>query len=92
MQIFTNHKKGENQFMKKHIKWTAALSTAAVMTALTPSFTAPAMAQTVGWVQENGIWMFYDEDGYSVTDTWKKHDGQWYYLDEIGRASCRERV
>ena len=52
--------------MKKHIKWTAALSTAAVMTALTPSFTAPAMAQTVGWVQENGIWMFYDEDGYSV--------------------------
>ncbi len=92
MQIFTNHKKGENQFMKKHIKWTAALSTAAVITALTPSFTAPAMAQTVGWVQENGIWMFYDEDGYSVTDTWKKHDGQWYYLDEDGELSFNRQI
>ncbi len=87
MRIFTNHKKGENQFMKKQIKWTAALSTAAFMTALTPSFSAPAMAQASGWVQENGIWMFYDEDGYSVTDTWKKHDGHWYYLDEDGELS-----
>ncbi len=92
MQIFTNHKKGENQIMKKQIKWTAALSTAALMTALTPSLSAPAMAQATGWVQENGIWMFYDEDGYSVTDTWKKQDGQWYYLDEDGQLSFNRQI
>ena len=57
--------------MKKQIKWTAVLSTAAFMTALAPSFQAPVMAQPTGWTEDNGIWMFYDEDGYSVTDTWK---------------------
>ena len=60
--------------MKKQIKWTAVLSTAAFMTALAPSFQAPVMAQPTGWTEDNGIWMFYDEDGYSVTDTWKKQD------------------
>jgi len=92
MRIFAKHKKGENQFMKKQIKWTAALSTAAFMTALTPSFSAPAMAQPAGWIQENNIWMFYDEDGYAVTDTWKKHDGHWYYLDENGELSFNRQV
>lgn len=78
--------------MKKQLKWTAALSTAAIMTALTPSFSIPVMAQASGWVQENGVWMFYDEDGFTVTDTWKKHDGQWYYLDEDGELSFSRQV
>ncbi len=51
MRIFTNQKKGENQFMKKQIKWTAVLSAAAIMTALTPMVSAPVMAQTTGWVE-----------------------------------------
>lgn len=78
--------------MKKQIKWTAALSTAAIMTALTPAFSAPVMAQSSGWVQENDTWMFYDEDGYSVTDTWKKQDGQWYYLNEDGELSLNQQI
>jgi len=93
MQIFTNQQKGENQFMKKQIKWTAALSTAAIMTALTPSFMVPAMAQTTtGWVEENGTWMFYDTDGYYLTDTWKKQDGEWFYLDENGQLAFDRQI
>lgn len=78
--------------MKKQIKWTAALSAAAVMTALAPAFSAPALAQPSGWVEENGSWMFYDTDGYVVTDTWKKHDNQWYYLDEDGNLSLDRQI
>lgn len=78
--------------MKKQIKWTAVLSTAAFMTALAPSFQAPVMAQPTGWTEDNGIWMFYDEDGYSVTDTWKKQDGNWYYLDEDGQLSFNRQI
>ena len=63
MQIFTNHKKGENQIMKKQIKWTAALSTAAIMTALIPGVCVPAMAaETTGWIQ-------LMEPGCSMTQT-----------------------
>jgi len=78
--------------MKKQIKWTAALSTAAIMAVLTPVVSAPAMAQSAGWMQENGTWMFYDEDGYAVTDTWKKQDGTWYYLDENGQLSFDRQI
>ena len=93
MQIFTNQQKGENQIMRKQIKWTAALSTAVIMTALTPSFITPAMAQTLtGWVEENGGWMFYDTDGYYLTDTWKKQSGEWFYLDENGQLAFDRQI
>ena len=92
MRIFTNHKKGENQFMKKQIKWTAVLSAAAIMTALTPMVSAPVMAQTTGWVEEEGNWMFYDKDGYHLTDSWKKHEGDWFYLDGNGHLTFDRQV
>ncbi len=92
MRIFTNHKKGENQFMKKQIKWTAVLSTAAFMTVLTPMVSAPVMAQTTGWVEQDGVWMFYDTDGFAITDSWKKQDGQWYYLDEDGQLAFDRQI
>lgn len=92
MRIFTNKQKGENQFMKRQIKWTAAISTAAMMTALAPTLTAPVMAQTTGWVEQDGSWMYYDTDGYRMTDSWKKHDGQWYYLDEDGMLSFDRQI
>ena len=93
MRIFTNHKKGENQIMKKQIKWTAALSTAAIMTALIPGVCVPAMAaETTGWIQADGTWMFYDSDGYALTDSWQKQDGNWYYLDEDGMLSFDRQI
>lgn len=78
--------------MKRQIKWTAALSTAAIMTALTPTIASPVMAQTAGWTQQDGIWMFYDKDGYYLTDSWKKHDGEWFYLDENGHMAVDKQV
>ncbi len=45
-----------------------------------------------GWVEENGSWKFYDNDGYSLTDSWKKVDGLWYYLDEEGQVAFNRQI
>lgn len=81
--------------MKKEFKFLAVLSTAAVMTAVTPSFvsTFPGLAPTAlaaskaGWVEEDGELRYRDSDGYYLTDSWKKKDNEWYYLDEEGYVS-----
>jgi len=78
--------------MKKQIKLTAVLSTAAFLTALAPAYSFPALAQTTGWVEENGDWKFYDSDGYQLTDTWKKQDGSWFYLDEDGNIAFNQQI
>ena len=78
--------------MKKQIQFLAVLSTAAVMTAVTPEiFTMiPGLTQTAfaaskaGWVEEDGELRYLDGDGYPLTDTWKKKDNNWYYLNEDG--------
>lgn len=81
--------------MNKHFKLMAVLSTAAVMTAVTPDFAAsiPGFAQTAfaavkaGWTEEDGELRYRDSDGYYLTDSWKKRDGEWYYLNEEGCVS-----
>ena len=81
--------------MKKEFKFLAVLSTAAVMTAVTPSFvsTFPGLVPTAlaaskaGWVEEDGELRYRDSDGYYLTDSWKKKDNEWYYLDEEGYVS-----
>lgn len=78
--------------MKKQTKLMAVLSTAVMMAAVTPIFTAPAMAQSTGWVEEDGNWKFYDADGYSLTDTWKKKGADWFYLDEEGMMANDRQV
>lgn len=78
--------------MKKPFRLMAVLSTAAVMTAVTPhlavsipgfSFTSLA-ATSAGWVEEDGELRFLDSEGYYLSDSWKKKDGDWYYLNEDG--------
>lgn len=80
--------------MKKQFKFLAVLSTAAVMTAVTPDlaialpgFVQTAFAAAVGWTEEDGELRYKDGDGYYLTDSWKKKDGEWYYLDEDGFIS-----
>lgn len=80
--------------MKKQFKLLAVLSTATVMTAVTPAFATgiPGLAQTVfaasvGWTMEDEELRYKDSDGYYLTDTWKKKDGEWYYLNEDGFVS-----
>ncbi len=78
--------------MKKSIKWTAVVSTAAFMTAMMPFMTAPVLAQSAGWVQEDGTWRYYDADGYVLTDSWKKNNEYWFYLDENGDLTLNAQV
>ena len=81
--------------MKKNFKFMAVLSTAAVMTAVTPNivtsipgFVSEAFAaEKSGWVEEDGELRYRDSDGYFLTDSWKKKDGDWYYLNEEGYVS-----
>lgn len=40
-------------------------------------------AQT-GWVETDDGWMYYDEDGYEVTNEWKKSGDNWFYLGDDG--------
>lgn len=80
--------------MKKQFKLLAVLSSAAVMTAVTPTFAlaVPGFVQTAyaaaaGWVTEDDALRYQDSDGYFLTDTWKKKDSEWYYLNEDGFIS-----
>ena len=80
--------------MKKQFKLMAVLSTAAVMTAVTPDlataipgFALTAFAATAGWTEEEGELRYKDSDGYYLTDSWKKKDGEWFYLNEDGFVS-----
>ena len=55
--------------MRKECKILAVLSTAAVMTAVTPSVFVPGLVQTAfaasaGWVEEDGSLRYKDSDGY----------------------------
>ena len=82
--------------MKKRMKVMAALSTTALMAVFAPALAmgtgaATAYAAASGWVQEDGGWVYYDSDGYRLTDTWKKDGDNWYYLDSDGmRASSMQ--
>ncbi len=77
--------------MRNTIKWTAAIS-AAALCAMAPVFSSAALAQGAGWVQENENWKYYDSDGYSLTDSWKKYGDDWYYLDEEGNMAVNRQV
>lgn len=81
--------------MKKSTKLIAALSTAAILSAGTPSFLngpALALAASSGWVEENGNFRYYDSDGYYVTDAWKKRGDDWYYLNDEGQIATNEMI
>lgn len=78
--------------MKKQLKLTTVLSTAAVLTVLSPVFSFRTMAQTTGWTEVNGSWQFFDSDGYQLTDSWKKQDGNWFYLDENGNLTFNQQI
>lgn len=73
--------KKESAFMRKQTKWAVVLGAAAVMTfgACMTSFAAS------GWVEEDGDWYWYDNNGDAVEDEWKKaSNGKWYYLGDDG--------
>lgn len=83
--------------MKKNLKMMAVLSAAAVMTVAAPQMgftggSSTAYAKTIGWVEEDGSWKFYEEDDYFLTDTWKKRGDEWYYLNEDGEIATNTQI
>lgn len=83
--------------MRKQTAFMAVLSAAAIMTAAAPMMNNykgihTSLAAARGWVEEDGSFVYYDEDGYKETNTWKKKDGNWYYLDEDGKPAVSQRI
>ena len=74
--------------MRKQTKLVAVLSASALL-ALGASMTSFA---ATGWTEENGTWVYYDNDGYQVTDTWKKSGNYWFWLNSDGEMSTNELV
>ncbi len=63
--------------MRKQTKIVAVASAAAIL-AIGASMTSFA---ATGWVEEDGVWYYYDKDGNKVEDEWKKSGDSWYWLD-----------
>ncbi len=63
--------------MRKQTKLVAVASAAALL-AIGASMTSFA---ATGWVEEDGVWYYYDKDGNKVEDEWKKSGDNWYWLD-----------
>ena len=40
-----------------------------------------------GWQEENGTWVYYDKDGYQVSDQWQKSGNNWFYLNSDGEMT-----
>ena len=74
--------------MRKQTKLVAVLSAAALL-AIGASMTSFA---ATGWAEENGTWVYYDKDGYQVTDTWKKSGNNWFWLNEDGEMATSALV
>ena len=75
--------------MRKQTKVVAVASAAALL-AIGASMTSFA---ATGWVEEDGTWYFYDNDGNRVEDAWKKSGDNWYWLDgEEGGAMAMEKI
>ena len=64
--------------MKRKIRTAAILGTAVVLSA------GAAFSSMAAWVQEGDDWIFTDNSGNRVTDSWRQSGGNNYYLDSEG--------
>lgn len=82
--------------MKKQTRFLSVLTAAAFMTIL-PNAAALSAIPVVygsefGWTEEDGLRVYYDEDGYLTTDSWRKDGEDWYYLGEDGQITKNEKI
>ena len=82
--------------MKKTTKIFAVMTAAACM-GLFPAYgNGPAVlsayAAESGWTMEGDSQVYYDEDGYLVTDSWRKNGEDWFYLDEDGQIAVSRKI
>ena len=74
--------------MRKQTKLVAVLSAAALL-AIGASMTSFA---ATGWVNENGTFYYYDNDGEMVTNEWKKDGNGYFYLGDEGEMVTSDWV
>lgn len=67
-----------------------AVMTAAAMLSIFPA--ASVYAAEYGWMTEDGAQVYYDADGYLVTDSWRKNGEDWYYLGEEGQVTYNQKI
>ena len=73
--------------MRKQTKLVAVLSAAALL-AVGASITSFA----AGWTEENGTWVYYDNDDELVTNEWRKSGSNYYYLNDDGEMASETWV
>ena len=84
---FQKRKKESAFIMRKQTKLVAVLSASALL-ALGASMTSYA----AGWTEENGTWVYYDNDGYQVTDEWRRSGNYWFWLNSDGEMATNELI
>ena len=74
--------------MRKQTKLVAVLSTAALL-AIGASMTSFA---ATGWQEEDGTWVYYDNDEERVTEEWKRSGNNWFWLDDNGEMAVDQLI
>ncbi|MGC6176794.1 cell wall-binding protein [Lacrimispora sp. 38-1] len=72
---------------KRKLKW--LIPCAAALFTIGASMTSFA-AQ--GWAEENGSWVYYDDNGDITTEAWKKSGDNWFYLDSDGQLATSQVI
>lgn len=74
--------------MRRQVKYIAVLSAAAVLSL------AASMASFagMGWLEENGSWIYYGGSGDRVKESWIKSGDDWYWLDNDGIMAANRLV
>lgn len=72
---------------KRKLKW--IIPCAAALFTIGASMTSFA-AQ--GWAEENGSWVYYDNDGDLTSEAWRKSGDSWFYLDYDGQLATSQLI
>ena len=74
--------------MKRQAKWFLIPCAAMALTlgSALVSFAA------IGWAEENGEWVYYNNDGSKATDVFKKSGNNWFYLDSDGNMAKNQLI
>lgn len=75
--------------MKKQMKLLVAVAAAATMT-FGSAFAS--MAANVGWVEVQGYWYYYDEQGNVAVNRWVEYDGNSYWAGSYGRIAVQDWI
>ena len=73
--------------MRKQTKLVAVLSTAALL-AIGASMTSFA----AGWTEEDGTWVYLDNNSDRVTQEWRRSGENWFWLDDNGEMAVDQLI